>query len=272
MKFLKRLCAFLLVLVLAGACATAYAFLVEPRWLKVRTHAVPAAIPALRVVQFSDVHIASRTSVEDFIRLVARINALRPDVVVFTGDLFDNYNAYGPGGAVADALGDIEAPYGKFAVWGNHDRGGGASRVYAQVLEEAGFTLLTNETALFALENGSTVLVGGLDDAMLGRADPEGLSRQMEQEADYRLLLLHEPDVADSISPGAADLVLSGHSHGGQIWLPLEYAVTPPLARRYVRGFYEVGGMRLYVNTGIGTTGIPARLGVRPELTVFELG
>lgn len=261
-------------LAVGAAAMGAYACLVEPRRILVNRYELGKDAPPMRLVQLSDIHISASFPVERLERVVRRVNALRPDMVVFTGDLFTRYASYGDAAAASRALGRLCARYGKFAVWGNHDKVGGCVSVYANLLESAGFTLLVNETTRLFLANGAQLLVGGLDDAIFGKADLDGLCREMAvAQADYKLLLMHEPDLADGLLPGAANLVLAGHSHGGQVRLPLLGApVSAQLARKYVAGFYWVNGTRLFVNSGVGTSALPVRFLAPPEIAVFTQG
>ena len=172
----------------------------------------------------------------------------------------------------------IEASYGKIAIWGNRDYGGGAERTYAAVMEDAGFTLLKNENWYITLNNGKRVLFTGLDDALLGHpVMPDGTKIY---DSDYELLLSHEPDNVEPYMNYDYDIALSGHSHGGQINIPFlpfvnEMALTvTALSSKYSGGMYTFDDnaiKQLYVNTGIGTTHISARFGVVPEVTLFHI-
>ena len=137
-------------------------------------------------------------------------------------------------------------------------------------MNAADFDVLKNAGETISLANGKRVFIGGLDDSLLGSPSiDETLSYR--QGYDYSVLLTHEPDVADGFVGTNTQLVLAGHSHGGQIRLPF-YQVTNVLAKKYVRGLYELSDhTKLYVNTGLGTTAIHARLGVPPEISVFQL-
>lgn len=271
---------FLILILCAGGCVF-YAFKIEPFRLKVHTltltDASDGALPC-RIVQISDVHIKEDFTAENLEKIAEKVNAQKPDLVVFTGDLYDNYAVYHDNEHVISALDSITARYGKFAVWGNRDYGGGASRKYESIMESSGFTLLKNESLCITLENERTLCLTGLDDSMLGRPDmPESPDAD---NADYAILLTHEPDVVDDYSTDSYDLILSGHSHGGQVNIPFlprlnEVAVgATALSSKYSGGMYTLSPdsqTRLYVNTGIGTTHISARFGVVPEIAVFEI-
>lgn len=164
----------------------------------------------------------------------------------------------------------MKASIGKYAVWGNHDYGGGAARVYEKVMNAANFTVLKNSGETISLKDGKKLFIGGLDDSLLGNPSVDE-TLAYRQRYDYSILLTHEPDVADKFIGTNTQLILAGHSHGGQIRLPF-YQVKNVLAEKYIRGLYELSDhTKLYVNTGLGTTSIHARMGVPPEISVFQI-
>lgn len=169
-----------------------------------------------------------------------------------------------------EKLKQLQATIGKYAVWGNRDYGGGASAVYDEVMEASGFTVMKNQGETVTLADGRRLFIGGLDDSLLGNPSvSETLSYR--ETYDYALLMTHEPDVADAFIGTGTQLVLAGHSHGGQICIPF-YPITNVLAEKYTRGLYQLDQeTQLYVNTGLGTTAIHARFGVIPEITHFTI-
>lgn len=264
-----------IALALIAAAIGGYAFLIEPKRLLVKEYELPQAssdaAEEITIAQFSDVHISKSFTVAQLEEVVNKINEQEPDLIVFTGDLFDNFAKFGPSTEVAQVLAQLDAPLGKFAVWGNHDYGGGAARIYPEVLAEAGFQLLTNEAQIVTTANGRTIKVGGSDEGLQGQ--PSLTDALAGGTTDYTILLSHEPDLVTELPETRVDLVLSGHSHGGQVRLPF-YTVKNALAKIYYRGFYTLerpGATQLFVNTGLGTTEIPVRLGVPPEVSVFRV-
>lgn len=274
-KLCKRLFLFILsVLFLVCACVF-YGFRIEPYLLKVKSVALAAADDSpsrISIVQLSDLHIKEDFTAANLTKTVEKTNSLEPDIILFTGDLYDNYARYHDDEAVIGALSDLSAKYAKIAVWGNRDYGGGAVRRYEHLMEASGFLLLKNESRVIPLENGKKLLFTGLDDALLGNPDaPESAGAF---GADYSVLITHEPDPADDYAGLGYDIIVSGHSHGGQIRLPFLRSITTALGEKYTGGLYTIGGQGaqlLYVNTGIGTTHISARFGVVPEITLFKL-
>ncbi len=267
------------------ACALFYGLEMEPKRISImrqtiENHYIPSSFDNMKIVHFSDVHLGEHFDEKQLRGLVDRINIEHPDIIVFTGDLVDNFHRYGDKRHGAQRiLAQLQATLGKYAVFGNHDRGGGGSGIYQSYMEEAGFTVLVNATRKIRLPNyNEYITISGLDDFLLGTPDIHGTLQALEPDI-FNLLVVHEPDVADQVADYPIDLQLSGHSHGGQVQLPLLGAIyTPPLAKRYVEGMYQIEGtstlnkpMQLYVNRGIGTTELPIRFLSKPEITVLTL-
>lgn len=256
---------------LAGAMA-GYGVFIEPNQMHVRTATWgdPAAgTEPITAVHFSDVHLGP-VSLRRLQKLVDTINAQNPTIIFFTGDMVDKARNYHEAEQAAAILAGLQAPLGKFAVWGNHDVGGGGHRMYPALLETAGFTLLKNETEWIPLADGRILRVTGLDDAQMGRPDFSVADHAGAE--DMHIVLAHAPDAAISLEGKPIDLVLSGHSHGGQIAIPFWGPLyTPPKAREYTHGTYQLSGFTLSIENGVGTTGVPVRFLSPPGFTVFTL-
>lgn len=225
----------------------------------------------LNVVQISDLQVSEYYETNSLDKVIEKVNAQKPDILLFTGDLFDNYSKYPEQMApMIEKLKAFKANIGKYAVWGNHDYGGGAVRVYEDVMSAGGFTVLRNQGETLTLSDGRQVFLGGLDDSLLGNPSVSD-TLAYRQNYDYAITMTHEPDVADAFIGTDTQLVLAGHSHGGQVWIPI-YPIKNVLAEKYTRGLYQLDAItQLYVNTGIGTTSIHARFGVIPEVTQFTI-
>ncbi|QPS71643.1 metallophosphoesterase [Lactococcus garvieae] len=225
----------------------------------------------LNVVQISDLQVSKYYETDRLDKVIDEVNAQNPDILLFTGDLFDNYSKYPEQKApMIEKLKAFKANIGKYAVWGNHDYGGGAVRVYEEVMTAGGFTVLRNQGETLTLDDGRRVFLGGLDDSLLGNPSVTD-TLAYRQSYDYAITMTHEPDVADAFMGTDTQLVLAGHSHGGQVWIPF-YPIKNVLAEKYTRGLYQLDAVtQLYVNTGIGTTSIHARFGVIPEVTQFTI-
>lgn len=251
-----------------------YATKIEPYRLRIDTVSFQTVFSeSLKVVQISDIQISENFTTDHLKEVVAETNEQDPDIVLFTGDLHEIYAEYHDDKALIDTLSAIEARYGKFAVWGNRDYGGGAAGQYETILKQSEFQLLQNEAVSIMLNNGEMLLLAGLDDALLGNPDITSIAEEFQTvEYPFSILMTHEPDTADLYSDMGFNLIVSGHSHGGQVNVPFLPKMTTSMAEKYVDGLYQLNAhTSLYVNSGIGTSRYHIRFGVVPEITVFSL-
>ncbi len=245
--------------------------------LEVPLRRLPPRFDGLRVVQISDFHYDPYIDNRVITAAVQAANALHPDLVVLTGDFVTQgpfsgrYDRRAARNAepCSQILSRLRSRLGIFAVLGNHDYYTDPDTV-AEILRGHSFRVLRNEA--FALEQeGARLWIAGINDAVAG-ADDVGLALQRIPPAEAVVLLAHEPDFADWVPHGRVDLQLSGHSHGGQIVLPIiGPPYLPPLARKYPWGLRRLGPLTLYTNRGLGTITLPVRVNCPPELTLFTL-
>ncbi|MGH9514180.1 MAG: metallophosphoesterase [Terriglobales bacterium] len=240
---------------------------------------LPPQFDGFTIVQLSDFHYEEQFSAFPIRRSVELVNSLHPDLVVFTGDFVtvpmfhlgqhaarEAANAVFPCAAV---LSRIKARLGYFAILGNHDAYSNPALV-ASGLRAHGIPLLKNSCVPIERDGARFWLVG-IDDALEGQPDL-GAAIKKIPSGEPIILLAHEPDFADEAALTPVDLQLSGHSHGGQIWIPgIGAPWLPRLARNYPRGFYKIENMLLYTNLGIGTIRIPVRINCIPEVTHITL-
>ena len=227
----------------------------------------------LKIIQISDIQISENYQASDFQKIISQIYLLSPDIFIFTGDLYENYSSYGPEEELIQLLAGISAAYGKYAVWGNRDYGGGAVRRFEKIMTAGGFQVLCNEGVHIMLNNGDRLFLAGLDDSLMGTPDITPILSQMKEDDSYRILMLHEPDAADLYADYGFELMLAGHSHGGQVNLPFLSSPTTSMAEKYQKGLYDIESsekIKLYVNSGIGTSHFPIRFRVPPEITLFD--
>jgi predicted MPP superfamily phosphohydrolase len=249
------------------------------RKLEIPLRRLPHQFDGFTIVQLSDFHYEEEFSALPIRRSVEMVNSLRPDLVVFTGDFvtapmfrFGRHAALVAANAVfpcAAVLSGIKAPMGSFAILGNHDAYSNPALV-ASGLRSHSIHLLKNSCVPIERE-GARFWLAGIDDALEGQPDL-GAAIGKIPAGEPIILLAHEPDFADEAALTPVDLQLSGHSHGGQIWIPgIGAPWLPPLARNYPRGFYKIENMILYTNVGIGTIRAPIRINCVPEVTHITL-
>lgn len=241
-----------------------------------RIDKLPAIFNGYRIVQISDIHLDEFTEPYFLERVVKHVNSLAPDLVLLTGDFVTRGSltfiaSQHAARRCAEILSTLACPI-RLAILGNHDVGVGAAMV-VQSLRSNRIGVLLNQH--FPIErNGERFWICGVDDPSTSNPD---LNRAIPEIPGAPVILLaHEPDYADMVVDHPrgplVDLMLSGHTHGGQIRLPFTGPlVLPPWGKKYKEGAYQVSRMQLYVNRGIGTVGIPFRLNCPPEITVITL-
>ncbi|MFC5453022.1 metallophosphoesterase [Paenibacillus aestuarii] len=230
-SFLKKGVLSLGALLAAGSLAGSYSSLWEPRWYEItRTRMpfarLPQAFHGINIVQISDIHIGHHFNLTHLTKVMNLVRQLKPDLLTFTGDLFDSWVSEDPK-ETSRLLASVDAPLGKWAVLGNHDTYTGTTET-AAILKNGGFEVLSNAHATIR-KNGQTLQIAGVEDMWTGKPN---LSKALAgSSADaFTLLLSHSANYADVAAAGAgagagarahsADLQLSGHSHGGQVRLP----------------------------------------------------
>jgi hypothetical protein len=252
-----------------------YASQIEPRWMdfRMRKTRLPGLSPAFegyRLVQISDLHLAQRKLLtpDRLEGILHRINNLRPDVIVITGDFVSHLDATSREGIARLSI--LHAPDGVYAVPGNHDYWCNWPAVAAAV-EDAGVRVLCNEH-IVVRRKGAPLVIAGVDNVWEGQPDLDHALHGAPNGAPV-ILLAHEPNYAEiAADDGRVALQLSGHSHGGQIRVPLAGPLAlPDIAWMYPMGDYRVGNMQLYVNRGLGLAELPLRFFCRPEVTTFVL-
>ena len=248
-----------------GGCALREAYTIGVTRLDVPLRGLPAEMEGLTVLQVSDVHYGMLVENGRLSEMVARINELRPDIVVITGDLVDESVSHME--RMAEPLSKLKSRLGVFAITGNHEYYAGVDRVVA-IMEGVGIRVLRNQVAVLP----------GIQ--LLGIDDPTGARRVGAPVPDFNrlvstldprkpsILLYHHPQNFEKAAGAGVGLQLSGHTHGSQVLplRPISHILFP-----HLRGLYSQGNSYMYVSRGVGTGGPPMRLGSPPELVFIRL-
>ena len=267
------------------AALALYSGEIERHWvevtpLEIRLRSLPPGLEGMKIVQLSDIHLDEFTEPFLLRHAIEEVNRIAPDVVLLTGD-FVTYQitprrlSLKSAWQCAEILSELKCPQ-RYAVLGNHDLWLDGEEV-TRALVSHGIPVLIN-THLPLERNGARAWLAGVDDPVCGRPDPgKAIPMSIRNVADQPVILMcHAPDYADDLLAQAAGpsvgLMLSGHTHGGQVRLPFAGALDlPPGGRKYVKGLFRLGSMQLYVNRGIGTVGVPFRFDCPPEITAITL-
>lgn len=233
---------------------------------QIRLRRLPTAFDGFRIVQLSDIHHSPFTSRGQIERAVETANSLQPDIVALTGDYISKERQYAA--PCAELLGKLRARYGVFAVLGNHDHWTDAALI-TDLFRAEGMTVLVNQGMRFEMK-GAALWLAGVDDTMVGLEDlPLALAGSREDE--FKLLLAHNPIILRRAARAGVDLVLSGHTHGGQVSLRSERSASGRPRRRLLKGLARQGETQIYVSRGLGTVVLPVRFGCPPEVSLLEL-
>jgi len=265
----------ILIVTIIGALLLVYTA-VEPFWVEVAEYTIsdpdiPESFDGVTIALIADVHHGPFFSQERLARFVERVNSLEPDLVALAGDYVHRSPIYIEP-AFAE-LAKLRAPLGVFGVLGNHDHWEGANLTREQ-MQQAGITLLDNRAQWIDLGD-ERIRIGGIGDFI---SDTQDLGPTVTAVAatDFTVLLSHNPDYVEEIATAAAekvDLVLCGHTHGGQVtlfgqWAPL---VPSQYGQRYRTGLVGVRGMTTIISNGVGTITPPLRFFARPQLVLIRL-
>ena len=231
----------------------------------------------LKIVHLSDIHFGSTITENDLDHLVNKVNELNPDIVVITGDIIDERISYDKN-ILIDYLKKIQSKLGKFAISGNHDL---PLDDFNSIVEESGFTNLDNTYKLIYANSNKPIIISGIssnysDSSNIGtktaKFDNYIANLTDDIKPIYSILLIHEPDFIDSLNIDNYDLILAGHSHGGQVKLPLiKKLYTPYGAKKYYDEYYKVNQTDLYISSGLGTSKLKFRLFNRPSINFYRI-
>ena len=289
--FAKRILLAGVIISLGILLSTAYGIALGKKTLQINRieltlDDLPAKLDGLKVVQISDLHLGSFRNDHFLQEIAIKINGLNPDILVFTGDMVNNY--YQEMIGFDDALSSMDASFGKFAIWGNHDYGDYSNwkntadkienhKRVAKKIRDAGFLLLQNKSAKVSLRDTSLYLIGVENWGHKPFPQYAELDSALQNvpEPSFKILLSHDPNHwEDEVVPKTAlPLTLSGHTHGGQFGVKIGGITFSPMyfIQPLWAGLYKQDGQYLYVNQGTGCVGFPGRIDMNPEITLLTL-
>jgi predicted MPP superfamily phosphohydrolase len=233
--------------------------------IEIRLERLPKKLENFRIVHLSDIHHSPFTSLEHITRAVEIAGDLRADMFVLTGDYVSHETQYiAP---VAEVLGKLESEFGTYACLGNHDHWTDAGMV-TDAFRAANINVLINEGFRFEARDASFWLCG-VDDYMVGKTDLRSALRGSFPD-EMKLLLAHNPVIVRQAARFGVDLILSGHTHGGQVKIRDEEKRILP-RRKLKNGLHRRKDTQIYITRGIGTVVLPVRFGCPPEISLIEL-
>lgn len=250
---------------------------------KITNSKLPSSFYGLKIIHMSDIHYGRTIKKKELLKIVAEINLRNPDIVVFTGDLFDNNETLTQEDIkeITEAFQKINATIGKFAITGEHDF---KKEEWSTIIKDSGFTNLNDTYELIYKDGYEPIMIAGLSTNLKGTKNAKDKiapindyinSIQESEEMNvprYKILLLHEPDYIKNVTYQNYDLVLAGHSHNGQVKLPFIGPIAKSNgAKKYYDEYYSLNNTDLYVSSGLGTTNLDFRLFNRPSLNFYRL-
>ena len=276
-KFIKILTIFVIIITLiilyARYVGTSGLFTKE---YKIETSDIASSFDGIKVVHFSDLHYLRVTNSDTLKNVVDEINLIDPDIVFFTGDLIDKDFSLSQveEDNLTKLLDSVNSKYGKYAIIGNHDIVK-EEEVLSRIFTNSNFTLLKNSYDIIYGNGNDKLFIGGLDNYSYHSSDIDKTMEYFNSNEDisYKIILVHEADYVDTIlSKYDINLVLSGHSHNGQINIPfIKNLFLPYGSEKYYDNYYKINNTDLYVSSGIGESRINFRLFNRPSINFYRI-
>ena len=235
---------------------------------KIESKEIPDSFDGLKVVHFSDVHYGTTIGEKELKQIVNKINEIKPDIVFFTGDLFDRDVSLDDEtiNKIGDILSNIDATLYKYAIYGDMDNVESLNKV----MDKANFIILNNEAKLLYYDNNTPIVIAGLNT----KPNPDILVNPID-EIDitnlYKIVLVHEPDEYNKIKPFKPNLTLAGHSLGGLVQIPgIKPLFLQEGAKNYYKEHYTIENKDLYISRGLGTYKLPVRINNRPTINFYR--
>lgn len=278
---MKKFIKFLLIVILIISLFLLYSRYIGTSGLitkeyKIETSDIDDSFDGIKIVHFSDLHYLRLTNGNTLKSIVNEINLINPDIVFFTGDLIDKdfELSFNDENMLIEYLTEINSKYGKYAIIGNHDIVKDEEQL-KNIFDSSNFILMKNSFDIIYGDNNDKLFIGGTDTYSFDKADIDKTMEYFTNNDDisYKIILTHEPDYTDTIlNKYDVDLILSGHSHNGQINIPyIKKFFLPYGSRKYYENYYKINDTDLYVSSGIGESRINLRLFNRPSINFYRI-
>lgn len=286
MKIGKKILQFLLLLIFIFIALLLYSKYINTKDLMVKEYKItnsiiPDNFHGLKLVQFSDIHYGTSINYNDLKKIVQKINTLKPDIVVFTGDLFDKSVTLSEKDLtnITKAFSSIEATIGKYAITGETDF---SKKEFDTILTNSNFMNINDTFDWIYKDSYTPILITGLSSNLKNKQDIAAKLKASIDEINtynnnhetpvYSILLMHEPDYVDKIEKNNYQLILAGHSLGGFLRVPgLQNLLLPEGSKTYYKDHYTLGNSEFYISNGIGTTSFTYRFFNKPSISLFRL-
>ncbi len=248
--------------------------------IKIENKSLTDNFHGFKIAHISDLHYGRTIKEEELKRVINKINLLKPDLVVLTGDLLDRNTKLTTKEIkkLSKLLTSIDVSIAKYAISGNHDFDYGLKE-WLSIIEKSGFINLNNTYELVYNEDIIPIIINGMSSNL--RKGPkiaekiEPLETFLNNDTDikpcYKIMLMHEPDYIDEFDISHFNLILAGHSHNGQVRIPFIGAlIKPPGALNYYKPYYKIGKTNLYISSGLGTSTLDVRLFNKPSFNFYR--
>ena len=273
LKWCLTIFIFIFLIVIYARYIGTYGLITKEYTLKDKN--IPNGFDGLKIVHFSDLHYNRAIDIKKVNEIIDEINLINPDIVVFTGDLIDkdvilkdsDYNE------LTKSLTRIKTKYGKYAISGNHDITNNEKVI--NVYNNSNFKYLDNDYDIIYNKGNESIFIGGLNSVSENKDDIDKMMSYFKDNEDinYKIILVHEPDISDKIIKDySVNLILAGHSHNGQVRLPIVGPIyKPPYAQKYYDEHYLIDGTNLYISSGIGVSTANYRLFNHPSINFYRI-
>ncbi len=279
---LKKAVIILGIIIIIFIFTLLYARFIGAKGLEVHEYKITNSIISenfhgLKIVHISDLHYGRTIFKKELEQLVKKVNLLKPDIVVLTGDLIENDKSFKTNThIISDILSKIEARINKYAISGNHDV---KFDTWETIINDSGFINLNDNYDIIYNGNDEALFIGGISSSYYDKKAKEKVNTINDAfnlltntKINYRILLMHEPDFVDEIDYNNFNLILAGHSHNGQVRIPFKGAIIlPKYAKKYYKGYYKIQNTDMYISSGVGTSTVGFRLFNKPSINLYRL-